>query len=103
MAVAVGMWVVAKVSVPFTTARKVIFGSAVGLFFLCLIIPFIRGFFDISPINLPQVVVVCIFTVIAPFMMRGFERIIEKRADKFLSKKLIKKGLQLTDDELKSK
>lgn len=99
MAVAVGMWVVAKVSMPFTTARKVILGSAIGLFILCII--FLRGFFDVAPINLPQAVVVCVFTVIAPFMMRGFERIVEKRADKFLSKKIVRKSLQITDDELK--
>lgn len=99
MAVAVGMWVVAKVSMPFTTARKVILGSAIGLFILCII--FLRGFFDVAPINLPQAVVVCVFTVIAPFMMRGFERIVKKRADKFLSKKIVRKSLQITDDELK--
>ncbi|MBC5648650.1 cation-translocating P-type ATPase [Christensenella tenuis] len=101
MAVAVGMWVVAKVSMPFTTARKIILGSAIGLFFLCLI--FLRGFFDVAPINLPQAVVVCVFTAVAPFMMRGFERIVEKRADKFLSKKLVRRSLHITDDELNAK
>ena len=101
MAVAVGMWVVAKVSMPFTTARKVILGSAIGLFILCII--FLRGFFDVAPISLPQAVVVCVFTAVAPFMMRGFERIVEKRADKFLSKKIVRRSLQITDDELKKK
>ena len=101
MAVAVAMWVVAKVSMPFTTARKVILGSAIGLFILCII--FLRGFFDVAPISLPQAVVVCVFTAVAPFMMRGFERIVEKRADKFLSKKIVRRSLQITDDELKKK
>ncbi|WP_066686260.1 cation-translocating P-type ATPase [Christensenella intestinihominis] len=101
MAVAVGMWVVAKVSMPFTTARKVILGSAIGVFILCII--FLRGFFDVAPISLPQAVVVCIFTVVAPFMMRGFEHVVEKRADKILSKKLVRKSLQITDEELEDK
>ena len=35
--------------------------------------------------------------------MRGFEQIVKKRADKFLSKRLIRKSLQITDDELKNK
>ena len=95
IAVAAGMWVVAKVSVPFTTARKVILWSAVGLFILCLI--FLGGFFDIAPISLPQFVVVGIFIVVVPFMMRGFERFVEKRADKFLSKKLVKQGMKFMD------
>ena len=45
----------------------------------------------------------CVFTAVAPFMMRGFERIVEKRADKFLSKKIVRRSLQITDDELKKK
>lgn len=91
LAVAAGMWVVAKVSVPFTTARKVIFGSAIGLFFLCLI--FLSSFFDIAPISLPQAVVVLAITAVMPFMMKLVEKGVGKWADKILSKKLIKKGL----------
>lgn len=91
LAVAAGMWVVAKVSVPFTTARKVIFGSAIGLFFLCLI--FLSSFFDIAPISLPQAVVVLAITAVMPFLMKLVEKGVGKWADKILSKKLIKKGL----------
>ena len=91
LAVAAGMWVIAKVSVPFTTARKVIFGSAIGLFFLCLI--FLSSFFDIAPISLPQAVVVLAITAVMPFMMKLVEKGVGKWADKILSKKLIKKGL----------
>ncbi len=92
LATAAGMWVVAKVSIPFTAARKVILGSAIGLFFLCLI--FLHQFFDIAPISLPQAVVVCVITAVMPFMMRLVEKGVEKWADKILSKKLIKNGLK---------
>ena len=78
-------------SVPFTTARKVIFGSAIGLFFLCLI--FLSSFFDIAPISLPQAVVVLAITAVMPFLMKLVEKGVGKWADKILSKKLIKKGL----------
>ncbi len=95
IAVAAGMWVVAKVSAPFTTARKVILWSAIGLFALCMI--FLAGFFDVAPISLPQAVVVFIFVIIVPFLMRGFERFVEKWADKFLDKKLVRQGMKFMD------
>ncbi|MEG1990990.1 MAG: hypothetical protein RR351_02780, partial [Christensenella sp.] len=99
IAVAAGIWVVAKVSKPFTTLRKVIFGTTILAFVLCIV--FARGFFDVAPISLPQAVVVCIFTVVAPFLMRAFEKAVEKWADKILAKKLFKNGIKFVDGKKK--
>ncbi|MEA5004271.1 MAG: HAD-IC family P-type ATPase [Christensenella sp.] len=89
LAVAAGLWVVVKVSRPFTTARKIILGSSIGVFVLCLI--FLRGFFDISPLSLPQIIVIGVIVILMPFIMKGIEHLVTKGAFSVLMKKQQKK------------
>ncbi len=71
LATAAGLWVVLKVSRPFTIGRKIIFAATVGIFVLCITV--LRGFFDIAALTPDEWLVLAIIIAAMPFLMKGIE------------------------------
>ncbi len=82
LTIATGLWIVVKVSLPLTTARKIIILASIGIFVCC--ITFLRGFFGIAPLTTPVIIFCCILTAIMPFIMMAMEWV-AKRIITFLN------------------
>ncbi|MEA4853197.1 MAG: HAD-IC family P-type ATPase [Christensenella sp.] len=99
LATAAGIWVVVKVSQPFTTARKIILAASIGVFVLCLI--FLSNFFGVTPLNIPQYIVLGINILLMPFIMKLFEHLVQKGALSVLTRRKKKGLLKKLGDSLK--
>lgn len=73
---AAGLIVVYKVSVPFTTMRKILLISMVVLFVFCMTV--LRKLLDVAPIAPINVVVSLVIVAALPFLMRFFEIVCAK-------------------------
>ncbi|MDL2236221.1 cation-translocating P-type ATPase [Christensenellaceae bacterium OttesenSCG-928-K19] len=76
LAVAGGMWVLVKVSVPFTWIRRTVLIGMIGLFTIGVI--FMHDFFEISAITPWQIVAVAVLCGVMPLLMMFFEWLARK-------------------------
>lgn len=78
LATAAGLWVVGKVSRPFTRMRTIILLASIGIFAFAVLV--MGWFFDIDMLTYQQWIILAILTAAMPFIMRLFEYIIERIA-----------------------
>ncbi|HBU11716.1 MAG TPA: ATPase P [Clostridiales bacterium] len=76
LSVAGSLWVLVKVSVPFTWIRKAVLIGMIGLFALGVI--FLHDFFEIAPLTPPQIVFVAAMCAAMPLLLLFFEWLAKK-------------------------
>ena len=84
LAVAAGMVVVGRVSMPFTRFRMIIFAASLGIFVLCMTM--FRGFFEISPLQWHQWLIIGGIIALMPVIMRFVARAVEAIAARYEKK-----------------
>ncbi|MGI6154000.1 MAG: HAD-IC family P-type ATPase [Christensenellaceae bacterium] len=89
VAVAGGLWVLFKVSSPWTFIRRIVFAAMIGLFAVGVI--FFHNFLELYPLDLPQIIVLVVVCVIMPYLMHFFEWL-TRRVIAFLDKRKIRKS-----------
>ncbi|MDL2236585.1 cation-translocating P-type ATPase [Christensenellaceae bacterium OttesenSCG-928-K19] len=87
LAVAAGMVVVARVSMPFTRFRIGIFAASLGLFVACMVWPWARSFFNIAMLQWHQwlviIAIICVMPLIMRFVARAFQTLAAKYEKKY--------------------